>query len=122
MFTSTGKIEYHNIWIIVRCDDGIIDYYRWWYFKKKHIKLMRPKWGAHISIVRGEEDGLTTPIWEYNINGETVEFSYSNELVEVRNYVWIPILGDELRDIRVKFGLSRETVLPLHMTVGRTDL
>lgn len=121
MFHSQGKIEYHNIWIIIRCDDEIIEYYRWWYLKHYHLSLQRPKWGAHISVVRGEEDGLTEPRWEYNLNGETVTFSYSNNLVAVRNYLWIPVQGEILYNLRERFGLNREPIMPFHMTVGSLD-
>lgn len=120
MFEAKAKLQYHTAWIIAKCDDGLVEYYRWWYWNKKHIKLMRPKFGAHISIVRGEEEGITNGTWERNMDGPEITFFYSNELVEVYNYVWMPVWGDDLLNARKNVGLS-DPIKPFHMTVGRTD-
>ena len=120
MFQGKAQIQYHTAWIIAKCDDALVEYYRWWYFRKKHIKLMRPKYGAHISIVRGEDEGITQGTWDRNMDGPEITFNYSNDLVDVYNYVWMPVWGDDLLRIRQEVGLG-EPVKPFHMTVGRTD-
>ena len=32
-------------WLIARCDDEIVEYYRWWVNRMHHIKLQRPLFG-----------------------------------------------------------------------------
>lgn len=120
MFQGKAIIQYHTAWIIAKCDDGLVDYYRWWYWNKNHVKLMRPKFGAHISIVRGEEEGIEKGNWERNMEGPEITFFYSNEIMDVHNYVWMPVWGDDLFRIRREVGLS-EPIKSFHMTVGRTE-
>ena len=120
MIEGKAKIEYHTSWIIAKCDDELVEYYRWWFWKTKHIKLMRPKFGAHISIVRGFEEGIKQGNWEINLDGEQITFYYTPDIVEIVNYVWLPVYGDDLGMIREKVGLDREPIKPFHMTVGRT--
>ena len=120
MFMSEAKVEYHTTWIIAKCDDALVDYYRWFYCKRKWIKLMRPRNGAHISLARGEDEGIMEGSWERNLDGEIIQFNYSNDLIERGNYIWMPVWGESLYNIREKVGLKREPILPFHMTVGRT--
>jgi hypothetical protein len=115
-----AKLEYHRAWIIAKCDDSLVDYYRWWFWKEKHVKLMKPKFGAHISIVRGEEEGIIKGNWEPNKDGGWINFSYNQDVKEVANYVWLLVYGDDLGRIREEVGLSKEPIKPFHMTVGRT--
>lgn len=120
MFTGKAYIQYHTAWIIAKCDDSLVEYYRWWYDRRYHIKLMRPKYGAHISLVRGEEEGITNGGWTRNMEGPEITFNYSNDLLTVENYVWMPVWGDDLLRIRREVGLS-DPIKPFHMTVGRTS-
>ena len=82
---------------------------------------MRPKFGAHISIVRGGDEGISQGTLERNLNGEWIDFNYSNEIELVINYVWMPVWGDALYAIRERVGVPREPVKSFHMTVGRTE-
>ena len=120
MFTSFATIQYHTTWIIAKCDDSIVDYYRWFYWKATGLKLMRPKNGAHISIARGEDEGIMESRWKRNINGPRIEFYYSNELITKDNYIWMPVWGEQLYKVRENVGLPTQPILPFHMTVGRT--
>ena len=120
MFTGKAYIQYHTAWIIAKADDQIVEYYRWWYYRNKYIKLMRPKHGAHISIVRGGEENITQGTWERNMNGPEITFTYSGEIIDVYNYVWMPVFGDDLLRVRKEVGLG-EPIKPFHMTIGRTE-
>ncbi|MNK46285.1 hypothetical protein D3C87_650670 [compost metagenome] len=93
-FHGRGKLVYDPVrpglksknkwWVVVELDRGITDYYRWWVnkeilnplgFERKGLQM--PAWGAHMSIVRGEQprpDKLH--LWN-KYNGETVDFRYS---------------------------------------------
>ena len=82
---------------------------------------MRPKFGAHVSIVRGEEEGIVKGTWPVKLNAEWVNFNYSNDLQIVYNYIWMPVWSSAFNDIRERLGLPREPIKSFHMTVGRTE-
>lgn len=119
MFEGKAKLQYHTSWVVAKCDDELVEYYRWWYYKMFYVKLMRPRMGAHISIVRGEEENITQGNWERNINGKEIKFYYSNEIKDVYNYVWMPCWGNDLDEVRKELGLG-EPIKSYHMTIGRT--
>jgi len=124
MFEGKAKLEYNNSWLVANCDQGILEYYRWWFWRENHIWLMRPRWGAHISVVRGKEE--RTPVqflFEFKRSNPVITFKYSNCL-EKRDdgYVWMPVWSKELEDVREECGLPRRPIMPFHMSVGRSDL
>jgi hypothetical protein len=120
MFEGKAQVQYHTAWVIAKCDDGILEFYRWLYWKRYHIKLMRPMAGAHISLVRGEEEGIIKGNWERNLEGQIITFKYAGEIVDVKNYVWMHVYGDDLYRIRRELGFS-DPIKSFHMTIGRTD-
>jgi hypothetical protein len=119
MFESRAKVEYHTDWVIAACDNQLLDYYRWWVKLKTGVTLSRPKHGAHISIVRGDIERGT---WIRNMDGETITFYYKGDLEAHDNYIWLPVWGENLGEIREKTGLPREPGKPFHMTVGTVDM
>ena len=121
MFKGKAQLQYHTAWVVAKCDDELVNYYRWWFLRKYHVNLMRPKFGAHISIIRGEEEGIVQGSWPRNLNAEWIDFEYSNDLKIVVNYVWMPVWSPTFGDIREKCGVAREPIKGYHMTVGRVD-
>lgn len=121
MFKSKAQLQYHSAWVIAKCDDELVEYYRWWFQRRYHIVLSRPKFGAHVSIIRGEEEGIEKGNWPVKLNAEWTDFEYSNDLKIVYNYVWMPVWSPYFNDVREKLGLSKNPIKPFHMTVGRTD-
>ena len=121
MFKGVATLEYHNSWVLAICDNGILEYYRWWVWRVKGIWLMRPKNGAHISIIRGSEERKPRDfLFEHARKDLEIEFNYSN-LMEFHEdgYVWVPVSGIELGNIREECGLPRMPIMPFHMTVGK---
>lgn len=120
---AKGRVLYYTKWVIVECDPSIVDYYLWWYWRKKHVKLMKSKHGAHISAVRGEEENIEKGHWERDIESRPeVTFFYSHEdLIEGDNYVWLNVHGEDLVKIRTELGLSEQPPFGWHLTIGRTQ-
>ena len=118
---AKAKVIYYTKWVIAQCDPSIVDYYVWWYLRKKHIKLMRSKHGSHISVVRGEEEGIEKGNWERDVETlPEITFYYSHEdLVEGNNYVWLNVHGDDLVKIRTDLGLADTPPFGWHLTIGR---
>lgn len=130
---SIGKLVYsprshlgsNEKWAVLMCDDEISKYYRHLYSKEypylnsgKSIKLTRPVWGTHISIIRGER--LSDPkLWRMDEN-KIIEFNYEGGVIDNGEYFWLKVSCPYLGDLREKMGLRREPKFGLHLTVGRT--
>ena len=121
MLEGRARLEYHNSWVTAVCDQGTLEYYRWWFWKVNHIWLMRPKYGAHISVIRDRDK--KDFLFSHSRQNLNITFSYNNLLEHHSDgYVWMPVWGKELEDVREECGLSRKPTMPFHMTVGRSDL
>jgi hypothetical protein len=116
--TSKAKVEYHTNWIIAKCDQDLLEYYRWHIFKKTGISLMKPMNGAHISIVRGDIESAT---WVRNMDGEEIEFQYDGSMECWTPYIWLKVWGDDLGKIREKVGLNKCPLKAFHMSVGSVE-
>ena len=127
MFTSTGIIEIHRSgWIIIAVDDDLCRYYLS-QFNRGHvmtdIQLMKPKWGGHITVVRGNEyepfeiNPQTESVLDNN-NGKEISFEYSHETFGNGNHYWLNVKCDCVLDLREELDLNREMIFPLHLTFG----
>lgn len=127
-FKATGKLMFDPVlgkkpilslwWMIVKTPQDIVDYYHYWFQKKADINLIKPKWGSHISVIRGEIPKENVNCWKNN-EGKIVNFNYSYKLKWNDDYVWIDVVSSELLDIREYFGLKRKPQWNLHITIGK---
>jgi len=123
---SSGEIYFYpkkysnKAWAIVNCEIGIVDYYQWWLKKLYGIKLQTPKHGAHITCIREEEiaDEVYDDLWTKNQN-KTILFKYANKIETNGEHFWLPVISEELLDIREEMGLVRKGEFGLHLTIGR---
>jgi hypothetical protein len=128
---SIGKLVYSprthlsssDKWIVLMCDDEISKYYRHLYEKEypylnsgRGVKLTRPVWGAHISVVRNERLTVSNRIDE----GKIIEFEYEGGVIDNKEYYWLRVICPYLEDLREKMGLSRQPRYGFHLTIGRT--
>ncbi len=107
-------------WLILTCCPDLARYYRMIYNtwnRTKDLKLMKPAWDAHVSVVRGEIPEYKD-LWR-SWDGKEMEFSYDPELSGNGEYYWLDVECEELLDIREKLGLPRMPVFGLHLTIGR---
>lgn len=125
IFKSNGKIIYdptagnakNDWWIIVECPKDILDYYHHWILKEENIKLNKPLFGAHISVVRGEEPP-NKELWR-KYHEKEISFSYSHDIENKDEYYWLRVSSPELNDIREELGLTRDVEFGFHLTIGR---
>lgn len=127
MIKSSGKLIYNpkthlrnsDRWLILACDEELASYYRALYRQEFFYrpKLMRPVFGAHISIIRGEK------IPNYELWGlgkdKTVSFEYEDGVRTNGEYYWLKVHCPELEGLRVAYGLSPHPQFGFHLTVGR---
>jgi hypothetical protein len=136
VFKATGVIRCslkkpssdQNWWMVLDCDtEEIGRYYRhlYWLNHSKAIKLSRPYWGAHVTVVRNEEPPNKSLWWGYD--GEKVEFdyrpgvrtNYSDE--RFRSFWWVDVICPRFDEIRVELGLLENPDRTYHMTIGSAE-
>lgn len=83
----------------------------------RSLKLTRPVWGAHISVIRGERIP-NAKIWETDAN-KIIEFEYEPGVIDNGEYYWLKVKCPYLSELREKYGLAREPRFGFHLTIGR---
>lgn len=122
--TSTGTVWYdpgkgerffEPWWALLRCDEGIIDFYSW-LLLKHGVEIERgSRWGSHISFVKGEP-GIN---WQY-CDGKQLKFHYSNIIRRDNGrHAWLDCWCPELHEIRSELGLAKKSNMNFHLTLGR---
>lgn len=138
-----AKTEFEKWWLLLKCDHGLVDYYRhliersavysipsnfWaeenkiqldtqniWEIKQVGFKINKSAWGPHISIIRGEKP-KNIDLWR-KYSGKKIFFEYNPEFINTNGkHWWIRIDSKELEDIRVELGLT-----PQHMFTDYKD-
>ncbi len=106
-------------WLIGFLEEGneLREYYNWFIEKRTGLKLMKPAWGAHISIVRGEEPS-NIDLWG-KLEGNKIEFSYEEFVKTNSEHWWLRIVCDEMLEIRETLGIQKRHEIGLHITIGR---
>ena len=103
-------------WAIVRVPRNIVEYYRHWVLWQTKEKITTSLWGAHISVVRGEE---IPHLEQWNkFPNQRVTIVYGN-LQSNGLYYWLDVSSPELVTIRRKLGLPPEPKHGFHLTVGK---
>jgi hypothetical protein len=106
-------------WLILEVSPSIVEYYKYWIWKEKRIKVMKSLWGPHVSIVRGEEPPDERKDQWGKYEGEQRDVLYSVSLEKNDFYWWLLVKSDELVSIRRELGLRDEPSYGFHLTVGR---
>lgn len=119
-FDSSGTISVRNDnWMIILIDADIGRYYLTRFNRSRPVltgQVMSPKWGPHISLVRGEAVKNQELLSE--IDGRIVDFRYSPIVRWDGRHAYLDAECQEALDIREQLGLLREPSCPLHVTVG----
>jgi hypothetical protein len=127
---STGILRYTSnkdsfYRLALEVDQELSNYYR--SLIPKWVDVSRPRWPAHITIVRPEKE---TPIhldsWG-KYEGEELDFLYAPEVQQGKIYFWLNAFCQKLENIRLELGLpvrSEYTLPPegfkkcFHITIG----
>ena len=127
MFTSNGIVHYDTIdgvWVSVSVDQQLADYCH--SLIPKYYRVVRPRWKAHVTVVRPEDDPDVTKWGKHE--GEQVTFVYDPAILYENGFWWFNLWCLTMEDIRRELGLStksRITIPPtgyskaFHCTVGK---
>ena len=116
---SQAIIIYHSRWVIAEYPMDILDYYWNWVYRVKNIKLNKPRFGSHISVIRGIEEFDRTSELYCKYHNQTIVFIYSCELQTNGDYWWIPVESKSLETLRQELGLKKHPEFGFHLTIGR---
>ena len=113
---ADGREHFDPWWVVLECEPHILEAARA-SLEQTGVRLSRPLWGSHISIVSGEppprEDRWRTR------QGERVAFDYDLAPRTEGGFYWLDIVCDELLDLREALGLTRLPRHPFHLALGR---
>ncbi len=105
-------------WLIGFIEAGeLTEYYAWFIRKRTGIILQKPAWGAHISIIRGEEP-INKDLWG-KYEGQVVSLECDPNIRTNGQHWWFRVDSEPIRDIREELGLLRRHPIGLHVTLGR---
>ncbi len=128
MYALTGHIKYDPTvesgnrtmfnpwWVIVTFSGDIAQMYTWFVMRRTGVRLQTPAWGAHISVVRGEEPA-DSGLWK-KYDGAPVEVLIDPDVRTNGKHWWLRVHCEALKDMRVEMGLPREGTFNLHLTIG----
>jgi hypothetical protein len=107
-------------WLVLDVHQDLSNLYRHLFWLNNHRcrKLQKPAWGAHVSVLRNEEPpDEKKHLWEKYADQE-IEFEYTTFVGNNGEHWWLPVICEELLDIRTEMGLPRDPYYPLHLTFG----
>jgi hypothetical protein len=113
-----------NQTVIVNVDSGIIDYYSYWLWKYKNIKLSRPAWGAHVTIVNDKDRVKDIESFERlkdDFNKSYIKIFHSVKLRKQWQF-WILDVEPSEEFLFIRNALGIKENFPFHITIGRDDV
>lgn len=116
---AKGQIIYHSRWVVLECPKDIVDYYHYWVERKTGVRLHKPKFGSHVSVIRGTEEFNRENHHYRKYHEGYVEFLYTNDLETNGDYWWLPVQCQTLENLRSELGLEKELPFGFHLTIGR---
>jgi len=119
MFYSTGIIKYDTSdgpWVTVGIDQEILNYY--YSLIPKYYHVFKPRWKAHVTVVRPEENTVINRFWESR-QSHIAKFVYDPTILWENGFWWFNLWSNEMDQIRLELGLSiksRITIPPAGYT------
>lgn len=114
----SGKM-FKEGWVICSLECDITSYYSWFLEKIHGIKLQRPAWGAHISIVRGEN--VKNDVWSQikeKYHQKPLKFVYEVSPKTNGEHWWLKVTCEDFFLIRKELCLNPFPKFPYHLTLG----
>ena len=116
---KTAPARIFENWIVTRCCDDLVGYYRYW-LTKKGVIITPPSWKPHISVVKGEKMSKQIFTDWTKSNGAWINFDYDDELrMNDRGFIWINCWSKELNDLRRALGLYLKRDNRFHLTITK---
>lgn len=105
--------------MVVTLEKDDLDIYYQWFIQRKFgqsLKLQRPMFGTHVTVVRNDEDVPNLSAWGKH-EGAVIDIEYDTVLRNHTVFWSLPVYNSYLQDIREELGLPAER--DFHITIGR---
>jgi hypothetical protein len=131
MLISNGKLHYDTSdgnWVTLFVSQDLADYYR--SLIPKCERVVRPRWAAHITVVRAGVDVVGKMLYWDDYEGEVVEFMYDPYPLNGNGYYWVNAWSKRMEAIRSELGLENVSKYALrptgynktfHITIGKYE-
>lgn len=131
MFESYGTIRYNDeegFRLTVEVNQDLSNYYR--SLIPKCYRVNRPRWPAHVTVVRPEKEIPPRIRYWGDYEGERIKFMYDPYVFCGKGYYWLDVWCKRLETIRDELGLSivsKYTLPPtghtkcFHCTIGNYE-
>jgi hypothetical protein len=101
---SIGVLNYSGVnRVVLLIDQEIADYYR--SLIPKYLPTNRPRWAAHVTLVREEKEEVVHREFWGRYEGEQVQFLYAPIIQLDETYFWLNIFCVRLEELRLELGL-----------------
>ena len=107
LFNATGIVHYDKFEgeyrLVIKVNQEISNYY--FSLIPKYYKVNRPRWPAHITLVRsGKEVPKNMAFWGV-YEGKRIPFLYDPEIKSGTMYYWLNIWCKQFENMRFELGL-----------------
>lgn len=110
--------------VILKLDNGVVEYYSWWLRRKYGIQVSLPAWGAHITVVSDKDrvkDGIAFDTLKKRFEGKILSVSHDVYLKKKWQFWVLDVIPtQEMLQVRRDLGLNED--FPFHITIGRDDV
>lgn len=107
--------------IILKVDNGISHCYSWFLDREMNIKINKPMWGTHITVVSDKDrvsDLKTFNELKKSLDGKIISVPYDVEIKKAFQFWVVDVKPtEEMLEIRRRLGLRED--FPFHITIGR---
>ena len=106
-------------WAIIQLECDISEYYAWFLQRRYGISVIKPLWGPHVSVIRGEIcDKLIWDKFKSEFNNKDIQFEYENGFKTNGQHWWLRVVCDEMKQMRENMGYQSNGI-GLHLTIGK---
>jgi hypothetical protein len=112
-----GVEHFDPWWLVVECEADLLEPHRTALRERDGVRLTRPRWGVHLSVVAGEPPPDASR-WGAHAGAE-VAFDFDDAAGTDGVYYWLGVTCPRLAVLRAELGLPPEPRVPFHLTLGR---
>lgn len=111
------KVRAADDWhLILKVDNGISEYYRWWLQKRFGLYTNPPTWGCHVTVCDARQKPGNPAVWRA-YEGDLITIEYSPVIYQAWKFWCLPVRSNELTFMQKELGYSPKS--DLHITIGR---
>lgn len=105
-------------WIVANLNSELQIYYHHILQKNLSIKLNRPKFGCHVTVVAGKYEQVTHRLAWNRYQKQPLMLEYNSQIKNIGDTWWLEVRSQNLVQLRNELGLTDIPKWPFHITVA----